>query len=417
MTSGNAIYAQSGGVTPVINLTAAGVLENWPKDRKIYAAHNGILGLLREELVSAGDLGEDFLSLLKHTPGGIFGSARHKLKTVQEDEATYRRLFEVCKAHDISSIFYNGGNDSQDTSAKIAEAAAKFDFEITCIGLPKTIDNDLAMTDFCPGYPSSARYIAISTGEASYDVAAMCQTSTKVFIMEVMGRNAGWLAASAGLAHCPHRRGADVIVLPEVSFSQKRLLQKMHRTVESKGYCVVVISEGAHDESGALLSTSNTTDAFGHPQLGGAGSALAAIVQRELGYKTHNAVPDYLQRAARHAASAVDVQMAYNVGRAGVEAALSGQGSSMIALRRHTQPDHSIAWDTVPVPLKEVANAERTLPANYIASDGLDVTDACRDWIHPLIADAAPLSTDKGLQKYASPTKEFVEKRLSEWQI
>ena len=418
MSQGNAIYAQSGGVTSVINTTAAGVIDNWPRNRLLYAAKNGILGLLHENFCDAGALADSepsFTAKLRHTPGGVFGSARYKLKPLAQDENTYRRLFAVCDAHSIRTVFYNGGNDSQDTSAKITEAADKFNYPITCIGLPKTIDNDLAMTDFCPGYPSAARYIALATAEASHDVAAMCATSTKVFVMEVMGRNAGWLAAAGGVAQCPHRTGADLIILPEAGFSTDIVCQAIDKTIADKGYCVLVVSEGARYETGELLAAAGTSDSFGHPQLGGSASVLADLVQSLLKHKVHYAVPDYLQRAARFTGSAVDVEMAYQVGKAGVEAVLANSESCMIALQRSRGANGDLVWHTKRVPLQEVANAEKTLPPEFISDCGLNISDACRNWLLPLVQRGAEPQSLESLPTYAKLPPADVAKKLPPW--
>ncbi|HEU5468570.1 MAG TPA: 6-phosphofructokinase, partial [Steroidobacteraceae bacterium] len=356
----NALYAQSGGVTAVINATAAGVIETCRKHRsrigKLYAGRDGIVGALTEDLIDTGLESAATVKALKHTPAGAFGSARYKLKDLERDRAKYERLIEVFRAHDIGYFFYNGGNDSMDTALKLSQLGAQAGYPIACIGIPKTVDNDLPVTDCCPGFGSVAKYVAVSTLEASLDVASMARTSTRVFILEVMGRHAGWIAAAGGLAA---RRAGDpphLILFPEIAFDRDRFLARVKETVDAKGYCVVVASEGTRDADGKFLSDMGTRDAFGHVQLGGVAPTLAQMVKQAHGYKYHWALADYLQRAARHIASRVDVEQAYAVGKAAVELAVKGRSGVMpVIVRKSNKP---YRWEIGVADLKDVANAE-----------------------------------------------------------
>lgn len=387
----NAIYAQSGGVTAVINAQAFGVIETALHSQdigKIYAARNGILGVLEENWVDAKSLGQEQLRKLMHTPGGAFGSCRHKL----QDRAEIERVLDIFRKHDIGYFFYNGGGDSQDTTNKIAQISKELNFPVTCIGIPKTIDNDLPFTDCSPGFGSVAKYVAISTLEASLDVASMCATSTKVFIMEVMGRHAGWIAAAAGLAN------AHVIIFPEIAFDTTKFLQKVQECVKQFGYCTVVASEGARDEAGEFLSASSNTDAFGHAQLGGVAPKLAALIQQDLKLKTHWAVCDYLQRAARHIASQTDVDQAYATGKAAVEFALAGKNAIMPIIVRESNMPYK--WRIDSIDLASVANVEKDLPRDFISKDGWGISDKCRAYLLPLIAGEAYPPYKDGLPDY-----------------
>ena len=332
MKAKNAIYAQSGGVTSVINTTACGVIETARKSKKIgklYAGKDGIVGVLNEDLIDTNREDNNEIRKLMHTPGGVFGSCRHKLKDVNESEREYKRLIEVFKAHDIGYFFYNGGGDSQDTSNKIAQYTREAGFPVTCIGIPKTIDNDLPFTDNCPGFGSVAKYIATSTREAALDVKSMSKSSTKVFIFEVMGRHAGWLAASSALAKSKENSAPHIILLPEVPFNENKFLKKVKDVVKTEGYCVIVVSEGAKYKNGQFLADSGTVDSFGHKQLGGVAPTVAEMISSKLGFKYHWAVSDYLQRSARHISSQVDIDQAYAVGEAAVKFATAGENSIM----------------------------------------------------------------------------------------
>ena len=383
----NAFYAQSGGVTAVINASACGVIEaarKYPgKIGKVYAGRDGIVGALTEDLIDTSKESAAAIRALRHTPGGAFGSARYKLAGIDKNRAQYERLIEVFKAHDIGYFFYNGGNDSMDTAQKVAEVAAGLGYPLTCIGVPKTVDNDLPLTDCCPGFGTTAKYIAVSTREAALDVASMARTSTKVFVLEVMGRHAGWIAAAGGLAGSKAADAPHIILFPEIVFDKPKFLAKVKRSVEKYGYCVIVVSEGVRDADGHFLSEAGTRDAFGHAQLGGVGPLVAAMAKEAFGYKFHWAVADYLQRSARHMGSKVDVEQAYAVGKAAVEFALAGKNAVLpIIVRKSTKP---YRWSIGEAPLAAIANREKKLPRNFITSDGFGITAACRRYLQPLI--------------------------------
>ena len=418
MSQGNLLYAQSGGVTAVINATACAVIEACRKHRiKAYAARNGIIGALREELFDLGKEQRAAIAALRHTPGGAFGSCRFKLKSLEVDRARYERLIDVLRAHDIRYFLYNGGNDSADTSLKISAIGAELGYPLQVIGVPKTVDNDLPVTDSCPGFGSVAKYTAVSILEASLDVASMSESSTKVFVMEVMGRHAGWIAASAGLAG----KGADdpphIILFPEIPFHEEAFLAKVKSTVERVGYCSVVVSEGLKNSDGKFLAEAGTTDAFGHTQLGGVGPLIAQLVKGKLGYKYHWAVPDYLQRSARHLASKTDAEQAYAVGKAAVEYALAGKNAVMPVIRRVS--NKPFKWQIVPAPITKVANIEKKLPSNYIRKDGFGITAAARTYFEPLIRgeDKPPYDATTGLPKYARLRRVLIRKKLPPYSI
>ena len=409
----NAFYAQSGGVSAVINASACGVIETALRSRrigKIYAGRDGILGALTEDLIDVGRESRATIRALRHTPGGAFGSARFKLKGIDQNRAEYERLIAVFKAHNIGYFFYNGGNDSMDTALKVSQLGASLGFPITCVGVPKTVDNDLPHTDCCPGFGSVAKYVAVSTREAALDVASMARTSTRVFVLEVMGRHAGWIAAAGGLAGKSPAEAPHVILFPEVPFEQQRLLERVRAAVESHGYCVIVASEGVAYADGKFLADAGTRDAFGHTQLGGVAPVVANMVREAHGYKYHWAVADYLQRAARHIASKVDVEQAYAVGKAAVELALQGVNAVMpIIVRRAQRP---YRWSISHVPLAEVANREKKLPREYIREDGFGITVACRRYLEPLIAGEAYPPYRDGLPDYVRIKGVSVRRKL-----
>ena len=414
----NALYAQSGGVTSVINATACAVIESSRKSKKIgkvFAGKNGIVGILQEDLIdtSIEDIKE--INKLMHTPGGVFGSCRHKLKDAKQNKREYRRLIEVFKAHDIGYFFYNGGGDSQDTSNKIAQYTKEEGFPVTCIGIPKTIDNDLPFTDNCPGFGSVAKYIATSTKEAALDVKSMSSSSTKVFILEVMGRHAGWLAASSGLAQSNNNSAPHIILLPEVPFNENKFLKKVKDSVKKEGYCVVVVSEGAKYKNGKFLADAGTVDSFGHKQLGGVAPRIAALINKKLGLKYHWAVSDYLQRSARHISSQVDLDQAYAVGKAAVEFAAAGENSIMpIIVRKKSKP---YSWDIGKVKLSKVANVERKMPKNFISKDGFGITQSCKNYLSPLIQGEAMAPFKDGVIHTASLKNRLVRKKLRSFKI
>jgi ATP-dependent phosphofructokinase / diphosphate-dependent phosphofructokinase len=410
----NAVYAQSGGVTAVINASACGVIETALRARahikRVYAGHDGIVGILTEDLIDVGAEDRATIRALRHTPAGAFGSARFKLKGLEENRAEYQRLIEVFRAHDIGYFFYNGGNDSMDTAYKVSQIAAQLGYPIACLGIPKTVDNDLPHTDCCPGFGSVAKYIAISTLEGALDVASMARTSTKVFVLEVMGRHAGWIAAAGGLAGQRRGDAPHLILFPEIAFDKDLFLTRVKQCVTDFGYCVIVVSEGAKYADGKFLAEAGTQDAFGHAQLGGVGPVVANMVREAHGYKFHWAVADYLQRAARHIASRVDVEQAYAVGKAAVEYAIAGKTGVMPAIKRLSSKPYR--WKIVPVPLESVANVEKTVPRNFITADGFGITGACRRYLEPLIGGEDYPPYEKGLPEYAKLRGKRVRRRL-----
>ena len=419
MAPKNAFYAQSGGVTAVINASACGLIEaaraNPDRIGTVYAGRNGILGALHEELIDTSRESAEDIAALRHTPSGAFGSCRYKLKGLDENRAQYERLIEVFKAHDIGYFFYNGGGDSQDTAHKVSQLGERMGYPITCIGVPKTVDNDLPVTDCCPGFGSVAKYVAVSTREAGLDVASMAETSTKVFMLEVMGRHAGWIAAASALAAEKEGDPPHIILLPEVPLDQSAFLARVEDCVERYGYCVVVASEGARNQDGKFLSEMGGADAFGHKQLGGVAPVIAEMCKEAHGYKYHYAVADYLQRAARHIASRTDVEQAYALGRAAVEFALAGENAIMPTVVRTS--DHPYRWEIGKVALAEVANVERKMPPEYITEDGFGVTEAGRRYFQPLIEGEDYPPYRNGLPYYVHLKNELVEKKLPAFEV
>ena len=401
----------------MINASAAGVIETARAHGvKVYAAHNGILGALREELIDTSKESKSAITALRHTPGGAFGSCRYKLKSLETHRAEYERLIDVLRAHDIRWFLYNGGNDSADTALKISQLGKAMGYDIRCIGVPKTVDNDLAVTDCCPGFGSVAKYIAVSTLEASLDVASMADTSTKVFILEVMGRHAGWIAAAAGLAGDDADAPPHVILFPENVFDEAAFLAKVKATVERVGWCTVVASEGIRNAAGQFLAEAGTRDAFGHAQLGGVAPVLAALVKEKLGYKYHWALPDYLQRSARHLASKTDADQAYAVGKAAVEYALAGHNAVMPVIVRTS--DAPYRWKIEPAPLSKVANHEKKMPRGFMTRDGFGITAAARRYLSPLIQGELPPPYGKdGLPRYATLRNQLIDKKLPAFTI
>ncbi len=411
----NAFYAQSGGVTAVINASACGVIEtarkNTDKIANVYAGRNGIIGALTEDLIDTSLESDADIAALRHTPSGAFGSCRYKLKGLEENRAEYERLIEVFKAHNIAYFFYNGGGDSADTCHKISQISEKMDFPIQAIHVPKTVDNDLPITDVCPGFGSVAKYIAISTREASYDVCSMAKTSTKVFVLEVMGRHAGWIAAAGGLAADNENDIPVVILFPEVEFNQEAFINKVKEKIDKYEYCSIVVSEGAHWPDGKFLAEQGTRDAFGHAQLGGAAPVVANMVKDALGHKYHWAVADYLQRAARHIASKTDVEQAYALGQAAVEMAIAGDNAVMPTIDRKS--DEPYVWEIGKAKLEDIANVEKMMPKEFITEDGFGITDACRRYLSPLIEGEDYPPYEKGMPKYVTLKNNPVKKILN----
>ena len=413
MPSKNAFYAQSGGVTAVINASACGVIETARKHKnrigKVFAGRNGIIGALTEDLIDTGKESAAAIRGLRSTPAGAFGSCRYKLKSLDANRPEYERLIEVFRAHDIGYFFYNGGGDSADTCFKVSQLSQAMGYPIQAIHVPKTVDNDLPITDCCPGFGSVAKYVAVSALEASFDVRSMARTSTKVFVLEVMGRHAGWIAAAGGLIE---DHGIPVVVLfPEIAFDQAKFVARVDALVKSHGYCTVVVSEGCHTADGKFLAEQGTRDAFGHAQLGGAAPVIAGIVKDALGHKFHWAVADYLQRSARHIASATDVKQAYEVGAKAVELALAGHNAVMPTIERTSDAPYRYRIGTAP--LAKVANVEKFMPRNFITKDGFGITDRCKRYLAPLIrGEDYPAYARDGLPKYVTLKNAAVKKRL-----
>jgi len=413
MSKGSLLYAQSGGVTAVINASAGAVIQAARKRRvRVLAARNGILGALREELIDTSALTPAQVRGIANTPGGAFGSCRVKLKSLEADRAKYERLLDVFRAHEVRWFLYNGGNDSADTALKISQLAESSGYELCCVGVPKTIDNDLAVTDCCPGFGSAAKYTAVSVLEAALDVAAMADTSTKVFVYEVMGRHAGWLAAAAGLAGSTPAEAPHLILFPEVPFDEARFLGRVREIVAKVGYCVVVVSEGVKRADGKFLAEAEgSVDAFGHAQLGGAGPRLAGLWKAKRDRKGHWTGPDYLQRSARHLASKTDLEQAQAVGAAAVEYALAGMNGVMPVIRRLS--DAPYRWKVEPAPLSSIANHEKKMPPGFIRKDGYGITAACRRYLAPLVRGEAPMQwRPDGLPAYVLPAFRLVPRRL-----
>ncbi len=415
MPKRNAFYAQSGGVTAVINASAAGVIQTARAHRseigRVYAGRNGIIGALTEDLIDTSRESARAIAALMHTPGGAFGSCRYKLKSLDENRAQYERLIEVFRAHDIGYFFYNGGNDSADTCLKVSQIAQALGYPLIAVHVPKTVDNDLAVTDNCPGFGSVAKYVATSMREAAFDVASMAKTSTKVFVLEVMGRHAGWITAAVGLADDEATPIPLVLLFPEIAFDEAKFLDAVDSRTKRFGYCCVGVSEGLRNAEGKLMGEAGTKDAFGHAQLGGVGPQIAALVKDRLRYKFHWAVADYLQRAARHLASKVDLDQSYAVGKAAVELALRGQNAVMPAIVRVS--DRPYRWKIGVAPLSEVANREKMLPRDYIAGDGYGITAKARAYLSPLIKGEAPPPYRDGLPQYVRLKNVAVPKKLA----
>ena len=414
MAKMNAFYAQSGGVTAVINATACAVIETARKHKnrigKVYAGRDGIIGALTEDLIDTSKESPAAIRALRHTPAGAFGSCRYKLKSFEENRAPYERLIEVFKAHNIGYFFYNGGNDSADTAYKVSQVSEKLGYPVICVGIPKTVDNDLVVTDCCPGFGSVAKYVAVSIREAGFDVASMARTSTKVFVLEVMGRHAGWITAACGLAAEKAGDAPQVLLFPEITFDSDRFLARVDAVVKQYGYCAIGVSEGLRNAEGKFLSESGLKDAFGHAQLGGVAPLIANLVKDKLGYKYHWAVADYLQRSARHIASKTDALQAYAVGKAAVELAVKGRNAVMpVIVRKSNRP---YKWTIEAADLKDIANREKMMPRDFITADGFHITAQCRTYLAPLIAGEDYPPYKNGLPAYVKLKNVAVPKKL-----
>ena len=414
MPKKNAFYAQSGGVTAVINASACGVIETARKHKdkigKVYAGRNGIIGALTEDLIDTSKESARNIAALRNTPSGAFGSCRYKLKGLEQNQAEYERLIEVFKAHNIGYFFYNGGGDSQDTAHKVSQIGEKLGCPMICVGVPKTVDNDLPITDCCPGFGSVAKYVAVSIREAGFDVASMAKTSTKIFILEVMGRHAGWITAAGGLAAEKEGDAPHILLFPELVFEQDKFLARVDKTVKKHGYCAIVVSEGVKNKDGKFLAEAGGVDAFGHAQLGGVAPVVANLVKDKLGYKYHWAVADYLQRAARHIASKTDVEQAYALGKAAVELALKGKNAVMPTIVRKS--DKPYRWTIGYANLADVANVEKKMPRDFITKDGFGITEQCRRYLQPLIAGEDYPPYKNGLPDYVTLKNVAVPKKL-----
>ena len=415
----NAIYAQSGGVTAVINATASGVIQTARKYPKqicnVFAAKSGVVGVLREELYDTALESASAIKQLLSVPGGAFGSCRFKLKNADLADPTVKRLFAIFKAHDIRYFFYNGGGDSQDTLHKISRLSAQINYPLQCIGIPKTVDNDLAITDCSPGFGSVAKYVAVSTKEAALDVQSMSETSTKVFVLEVMGRHSGWIAAAGGLAASHPDDPPHIILFPEVVFDEVKFVRAVQQAVATHGFCVVVASEGIRRTDGSFVSESSSKDAFGHTQLGGVAAALAALIQQRLSFKVHYAIADYLQRAAGHLVSQVDQEQAFSVGKKAVELAVQGVSDVMVVIKRLANQPYKWTIDTAEV--AKIANIEKTLPSSYVRDDGYGITAAAREYLSPLIGGESFPTYKGGLPDYRRLNLELVKKKLPEFNL
>ena len=419
MASTNAFYAQSGGVTSVINASACGLIEACRKHSDkigtVYAGQNGIIGALQENLIDTSVESDQSIAALRYVPGGAFGSCRYKMCDIADSDAEYQRLIDVFKAHNIGYFFYNGGGDSADTCLKVSQISERMGYPIRAIHIPKTIDNDLPLTDCSPGFGSVAKYVAVSTKEASLDIASMAASSTKVFILEVMGRHAGWIAAAGGMAAQAEGQPPHIILFPEIPFERELFIAKVQKTVEQSGYCVVVASEGVTYADGGLLSGSLAEDAFGHKQLGGVAPALCSMIKHSLGYKYHYAVADYLQRSARHLASKTDVEQAYAVGRVAVEKVLEGKHSIMVSIERDSSK--TFGWSTGEVPLSKVANQEKKMPRSFISKDGFGITQQARDYLLPLISGEDYPPYKDGMPCYPTLKNTLIAKRCKQWTL
>jgi len=412
----NLLYAQSGGVTPVINASAYGAIRaalTLPQIKEVYAAKNGIQGVLDEELYHLNAENPNEIEKIPYTPGGIFGSCRVKISSREGDPdwEKLERIFEVFRAHDIGYFLYNGGNDSMETAHAISAYAKENGLDLRVIGIPKTVDNDLLYTDYCPGYGSAAKFTATAILEATKDLKSMSASSTKVFILESMGRHAGWLAASSALSRVNGEAGPSVILLPEIPFSEEAFLTRVEEEIRTKGFCSVVASEALKDDNGDFISTAGYTDSFGNVQLGKICFTLEKIVREKLNVKVHTGLPDYLQRSSRHIASLADWQDAIEAGARSVFWMVHDRLSDMMTvIIRDMSTPYIRHFDFVP--LSKIAGKTRTLPAEYIDAEALNVTEGFMEYALPLIKGEAPDNYHLGIPVYANLKYVMEKKRI-----
>ncbi|MHC4069640.1 MAG: 6-phosphofructokinase [Planctomycetota bacterium] len=415
----NAVVAQSGGPTAVINSSACGVIQEAIKSGKIdrvLGATNGILGVLKEELFDITAERPQIIEALKQTPAAAIGSCRYKLKSIEESKADFERILDVFKAHNIHYFFYAGGNDSMDTADKVNNLAADAGYELTCIGIPKTVDNDLAFTDHCPGYPSVAKYVATCAAEAGRDTEAL-YTADTCTILEVMGRNAGWIAAATGLASRCLEDAPHLIYMPEAAFTLEKFVKDVKQVYNELGRVFIVSGEGLKDKSGKYITADEgkfSKDSFGHVQLGGVGAMLKNVVESEVGIKARFNLLGTNQRSAMHFASLTDVNEAYMCGQMAVKAALEGENGKMITLVREDSAEYKCT--TGFAQLADVANGEKKVPPEYINKAGNHITDAMRDYVRPLVHGQAPINIGAdGLPVFMRFERKPLEKKLASY--
>jgi 6-phosphofructokinase len=418
-SSPNAIVAQSGGPTAVINSSACGVIQEAKKSGKIshvIGAVNGILGVLKEDLFNLSAEKSEIIEALKQTPAAAFGSCRYKLKSLEDSKADFDRVLDVFKAHNIRYFFYAGGNDSMDTADKVNKLAADAGYELTCIGIPKTVDNDLAFTDHCPGYPSVAKYVATCAMEAGRDTEAI-YTSDTCTILEVMGRNAGWIAAATGLAHRSPEDAPHLIYMPEAAFSFDKLVSDVQEVLKEFGRVFIVAGEGLKDDKGQYITADSgafSKDSFGHVQLGGVADMLKAVIEKEVKIKARFNKLGTNQRSAMHFASLTDVKEAYMCGKMAVQYALKGINSKMVTLVR--EKDRQYKCTTGLAELRDVANGEKKVPREFINEKGNHITKAIRDYLRPLVQGEAPIKIgDDGLPVFMRFKRKPLEKKLPKY--
>ncbi|MDY4559529.1 MAG: 6-phosphofructokinase [Eubacteriales bacterium] len=409
---GACMFGQSGGPTSVINSSAAGVFCEALKQKNItevYGAAHGIKGILNEEFYVINEEDPKELELMKYTPSSALGSVRYKLKDYNVDPTDYNRLLEVFKKYNIRYFFYNGGNDSMDTCNKVSKFLKQSGYDCNVIGVPKTIDNDLYGTDHCPGYGSAAKYIATTIMEINLD--AKVYDTGLVCVIEVMGRNAGWLTAAAALANYKGL-GADLIYLPEVPFDIDKFISDVKSVCDKNGNkCIAVVSEGIKTKEGKYVGefTASSTDLFGHAQLGGVGAMLANLVKEKLGIKTRAIEFSLMQRCGAHLASKVDVEEAFEAGSAAVKYAVDGETDKMVIFER--QPGKEYKMKPVLMPIEQAANTEKTVPLSWITNNGTGLSQEFVDYALPLIQGDAKAPLEDGLPRFAKLKKVFADKK------